>query len=192
MASPVRTTFVTVLSWAFIGIGALGAVFCLLFGLMTAALLRAAEDGSPIARSYRVMEQAVQAMPAPWPWLYAHQVVLLLVAAALMLLHLVCAIGLLKRRNVARLGFIALMLLDIVLQGLSVPYMQRMQDASQLAMKAQMPPNVPPFFETWMAHVQALQHIEVIVRPIVLTLVFGWIAWRLRSESARREFSASP
>ena len=191
MAPPVRTTFVTVLGWAFIGIGALGALFCALMALMTSAVLHAAEEGSPVGQSYRLMAQAVQGMPSPWPWLYAHQAMLLSGAAVLMLLHLGCALGLLRRLHAARRAFIALMLVDIVLQGLSVPYMQRMQVASQAAMKAQMPANTPAVFSAWMEHVMVLQHIEVIARPVVFVIVFGWIAWRLRSEAVRREFSAT-
>lgn len=189
MASPVRTTFVTVLGWAFVGIGGLGAIFCALMALMISTVFQAAERGSPFGQPYRIMQQVVQNMPPPWPWFYAHQAMVLLVTAALLLLHVACAIGLLARRDMARRAFMGLMVMDIVLQGLSLPYMQHMQVASQSAMKAQMPPNIPPFFQTWMDYVMTLQSIEIVVRPIVLAAVFGWIIWRLRSDKVRREFS---
>jgi hypothetical protein len=191
MTASVRSTFVTVLGWAFVGLGALGAMFCSVMALVTLAGQRAADQAGPFGKPYRLMGQAVQAMPPPWPWLYAHQSQLLLVAAALMVLHLGVALGLLARRNAARIAFVVLMVLDIVLQALSVPYMQHMQTVSQQVMEMQMPAQMPPFFRAWMEHVMALQRIEAIFRPVALAAIFGWIAWRLCGDAARREFKAN-
>jgi hypothetical protein len=186
---PVRSMFVTVLSWAFIGVGALGACFFALLSLMSTATHRLALTGNaPINRQMLNVSQAVQALPPPWPWVYTHESQLLLLASAVALLHLACALGLLWRRRWARVSFIALMLLDILLQLSMIPYSYVVQPAMAKAVQAEMPARLPPAFASWMEHMMAFQHIEAMVRPVLLIGVFAWIAWRLRSAAVRHEF----
>lgn len=187
---PVRSMFVTVLSWAFIGVGALGACFFALLSLMSTATHRLALSGNaPINHQMLSISQAMQTLPPPWPWLYAHESQLLLLASAVALLHLACALGLLWRRRWARVSFIALMLLDILLQLSMIPYAYVVQPAMAKAVQAEMPARLPPAFASWMEQVMAFQHVEAMVRPVLLIVVFAWIAWRLRSSAVRHEFS---
>ncbi|WP_267224758.1 hypothetical protein [Dyella silvae] len=186
-----RSMFVTALSWAFIGLGAIGTLFFLLFSMVSAAGLQAMAHGTtPVGASYRHMAQAMAQLPEPWPWIYAHAAELMLVAAALAFLHLVSALGLLWRKPWARRSFIGLMLLDIALQSFGVASALTMQPALQQAMREDFPPQLPPAFMEWMQRMMAFQQIEAIVRPVLLALVFGWIAWRLTRAPVREEFSA--
>lgn len=181
--------FVTVLGWAFVGLGAFGAFIFALISLVSAASQQWAQTGKPPFSDPALhMAQAMQTLPPPWPWLYAHESQLMLVASAWMLLHLACALGLLWRRGWARACFIALMITDIVLQLLMVPYALVMQPAVQKAVLTGMPTQMPPAFASWMHGVMAFQQIEALVRPVVLVLIFGWIIWRLRSAAIRQEF----
>ena len=187
-----RSMFVTALSWAFIGLGALGTPLFLLMSLASTAGRRSMTHGtSPFGESYRHMAQAMSDLPWPWSWFYAHEAELMLAAAAIALLHFACALGLLWRRPWARHSFMALMLLDILIQGVAMIYTHYMQPLLQQAMLTNMPPDTPPFFTQWMQHVMSFQQIEAIARPVLLAILFGWIAWRLRSAAIRQEFTAA-
>lgn len=188
--TPVRSMFVTVLSWAFIGLGALGACCFALFSLISTATHRLALTGNaPINHQMLSVSQAMQTLPTPWPWIYAHESQLLLLGSAVALLHLACALGLLWRRRWARVSFIALMLLDILLQLAMIPYAYVVQPAVAKAVQAEMPARMPPVFASWMEHMLAFQHVEAMVRPVLLIGVFGWIAWRLQRAPIRQEFA---
>lgn len=187
---PVRSMFVTALAWAFIGVGALGACFFALISFVSSVSHRLSETGS--SQLHQQMHQVTQAMntlPPPWPWIYAHEAQLLLLGSALALIHLACALGLLWRRRWARVGFIGLMLLDMLLQLLMIPYSLVVQPTVAKSVLTQMPAQMPPAFASWMSHVMAFQQIEAMVRPVVLVVVFAWIAWRLRSPAVRQEFA---
>lgn len=186
-----RSLFVTVTGWAFIGVGAMGAFFCALMAMVTTMTQLAGEKGSRFGQPYQAMQQAVQTMPAPMPWLYAHQPWLLGTGAVLLLVHVGLAIGLLKRYNAARVAFLGLMLLDMVMQVASAAYLHAMQTVTQQVMLTQMS-SAPSFFTTLMDHLLAFQRIEAILRPIGLIVLFGWITWRLRSPAIRGEFLAKP
>jgi hypothetical protein len=188
--TPVRSMFVTVLSWAFIGLGAIGACFFALFSLVSTATQHLALAGNaPIHHQMLSISQAMQGLPPPWPWIYAHESQLLLLGSAVALLHLACALGMLWRRRWARVGFIALMLLDILLQLAMIPYAYVVQPALTRAVQADMPAGLPPVFAAWMQRVMAFQHIEAMVRPVLLIGLFAWIAWRLHRASVRQEFA---
>lgn len=187
---PVRSMFVTALSWAFIGAGALGACFFALFSLASIATHRLALTGNALIHHQMLsVSQAIQALPPPWPWVYAHESQLMLLGSAVALLHLACALGLLWRRRWARVSFIALMLIDILLQLSMIPYAYVVQPAIAKAVQAEMPARIPPAFASWMEHVMAFQHVEAMVRPVLLIGLFAWIAWRLRSAPVRQEFT---
>lgn len=184
--------FVTALAWAFIGLGATGGCLFALFSFISDVSLRIAGAGNTLMqRQMQDVIQAVNTLPAPWPWIYAHQAQLMLLASAVALLHLVCALGLLWRRRWARTGFIALMMLDIPLQLLTIPYAYVLQPAITRATMVRMPAQLPAF-DAWMQHVMAFQQIEGLLRPVLLSLVFAWIAWRLRKPAIRAEFGRPP
>jgi len=182
--------FVTALSWAFIGLGALAMLFCLLLSLMMTAAQRSMEHGTtPFGAPYAHLAQAMERLPPPWPWVYAHEGQLLLIGAAWAALHLICAIGLLWRKPWARRSFIVLMAMDIVLQGFAMASAIYMQPALQQAMQSNFPAQLPPAFMAWMQRVMAFQQIEAIIRPVLLAVVFSLIAWQLSRASIREEFS---
>jgi len=191
---PLRSMFVTALAWAFIGLGALGTCFFALFSFVTKVTYELGRQGdTPMQRQMQQVNRAMDALPAPWPWLYAHQSQLMLLVSALALLHLGCALGLLWRRPWARLSFIALLLIDALLQLAMLLYawfVQPVVSRSVLAsMQTSMPVSMPPAFATFMERAMAFQQIEALLRPLLLIAVFGWIAWRLCRPSVRQEFT---
>ena len=191
MTTPTRSMFVTVLGWAFVGLGALGACAMALLSFTSTVTHRLAHAGTaPINQQMLHITQAMETLPPPWPWIYAHEAQWLLLGSAVALLHLACALGLLWRRRWARAGFIALLFVDMLLQLAMIPYALVVQPVLAKAVQADMPPQMPPAFASWFQHVLAFQQIEAMVRPVLLILLFAWIAWRLRSAAVRREFAS--
>lgn len=189
MTTPIRSMFVTVLGWAFVGLGALGAcVFAMLSFTSTVTRGLAHAGTGPINQQMLHVTQTMEALPPPWPWIYAHEAQLLLLGSAVALLHLACALGLLWRRRWARVSFIALMFVDMLLQLAMIPYAFIVQPVLAKVVQADMPTQIPPAFASWFQRVMAFQQIEGMVRPVLLILVFAWIAWRLRSAAIRQEF----
>lgn len=193
MTTPIRSMFVTVLGWAFVGLGALGAGALALLSFTSTVTHRLAHAGTaPINQQMLHLTQVLEALPPPWPWIYAHEAQWLLLGSAVALLHLACALGLIWRRRWARAGFIALMFVDMLLQLAMIPYAIVVQPALAKVVQADMPAQIPPAFASLFQRMLAFQQVEALVRPVLLILVFAWIAWRLRSAAVRREFANDP
>lgn len=177
-APPPRSTFVTVLAWIGIVLGGLATFISLLQNLMI-YLLFPRED---MRQAMQAAEQSrqFQQLPAAFGWQFNHFDLFFLgflVAAAATLLF---AIGLLKRKNWARLGFMILLGFGIAwnLGGLILQF--SMYDA----MPGITGQELPPGFATMML----VMKIASIAMVTACCGLFGWILYMLQSASIRAEF----
>jgi hypothetical protein len=178
-APPVRSTFVTVLAWIFIGIAGFACLISLLQNIMLElvfqpALAQAATQAPPAD------------MPAPFAFLTAHIAWFFRAFLLLALFMLTAAIGLLRRKNWARQLFIALMAFAIVYQlgGLAVQWwvFHTMQDVMVS------PPNAPADFARGMATMMTVMRVFGVLLALGLSSLSGWLIYRLRLPAVRQEF----
>lgn len=173
-----RSTFVTVVAWIFIALSGFGALIGILQNLMLQTVLRSAE-----------FDQAMQAAPGqpglpPFAtFLFENFQWFFLAALLANVVMLVVSIGLLKRRNWARLCFIGLMILSILWQvaGLAIQAMMFSFVHDQFAAaQAQGAPDMTLFF--------VVMAVVCIFFALAFGALFGWIAWKLASKPIAAEF----
>lgn len=173
-----RSTFVTVLAWIFIVLAGFATLLSILQNIMIALVF-------PMAQ----VQAAATQQGVPWfaAWMIEHlQVffVFFLVASAS---GLAAAIGLLNRKNWARLLFIALMVLAIAwnIAGLVLAAFFYSSFPFAQVLPAGRPEMA--YFEVMFRVVFAINLIVV----VAFACLFGWIIKRLTSDSVRREFGAA-
>lgn len=170
-----RSTFVTVVAWIFIVLSGFGTLIAILQNIMIHTIFNGWE-----------MQQAMQAPPPPGlapvaMFMTTHIqlffAMFLFVSAAMF----ASSVGLLKRKNWARLAFVGLMILGIVwnLGGLILQFtmFSSMQDSFAGAPGA---PDMKPFF--------IAMAVESALFALGFSGLFVWIAKRLLSPAVVREF----
>jgi hypothetical protein len=182
---PQRSDFVTVLAWIFIGLGGLSTLMSVAQYIMFNFMM-----------SIGQMQDAMNAetargdFPPAAEFMFGHFRQLIGAFFLLSLVTLVAAVGLLRRRNWARLVFICLMALGIVwnLAGL---VLQRVMMSSMLSTMPMLPPNAPPDFRAQFETMMTGMQIVVAIFALGFSVLFGWIIMRLMSAAIRREFGAA-
>jgi len=177
-AQPKPSDFVTAVAWIFIALSGFATLIAVLQNLMINLAF-------PVAEMHAAVEQGGKGPPMPWLFKFMAQNVRLIIFSFLVLsaLTFVSSIGLLKRRNWARLTFIGIMGFGIAwnLGGLAVQF--------SLFSSWPIPENAPSEFQ---------DHFDFFARGImVFSVLFavgmsgllGWIINRLVSRDIRREFA---
>jgi hypothetical protein len=171
-----RSEFVTVVAWIFIGLSGLmtlmSVVQYLMFGMMMS--LGPMQDG---------MNEMQARMPAA-AFAFRHFRLLIGAVLLLSLITLVVSIGLLKRRNWARLVFIGLMALGIV-WNVAGPIVQLMV----LRGMPMLPPDTPADFRDLFESMMSSMQIFSVIFALGFCLLYGWIIVRLMSAKVRSEFA---
>lgn len=169
-----QSTFVTVLAWIFIALSGLATFIAILQNVVINTVFPFEQMDATLAKD--------ASTPAMALFLFGHLRLIFFAVFAVSATTLAAAIGLLKRRNWARLGFIALLSLGIVwnVVGLVV----------QHAMLGAAPPtqNVPPELA---ADFQAMSSRMFVVGAVMaagFSLLYGWLILRLASPAVRAEF----
>ena len=182
---PQRSDFVTVLAWIFIGLGGLSTLMSVAQYLMFNFMMS-------VGQMQDVMnaETARGDFPPAAEFMFDHFRQLIGAIFLLSLVTLVAAVGLLKRRNWARLVFICLMALGIVwnLAGLAL---QRVMMSSMLSTMPMLPPDAPPDFRAQFESMMTGMQIVAAIFALGFSFLFGWIIKRLMSAGIRREFGAA-
>jgi hypothetical protein len=172
-----RSTFVTVLAWIFIALSGFGTLISILQNIMIWTVFRSAEFG-----------QAMQApLPADTPpaiaFMFSHFYLFFLTFLLISVFTLASSIGLLKRKNWARLSFIGIMVLAVLwnLGGLVI----------QFSMFSSMQKNfsaapMPGGLDIRMFFVGIA--IVSVLFAVGFSILFGWIAKRLTSSAVVAEF----
>jgi hypothetical protein len=179
---PPRSSFVTVVAWIFIILSALSTLIGALQNLMIRSM--------PFDQLQSALRDSMTAqIPGPARLMFSHFQLLLLATFVLSLLMLISSVGLLRRRNWARLLFMGLLILGIIYMIGGLFVQQSFMSSLTASFNAAAPQD-----STFRANEQQFQSIFRVMRlfMIVLSLgiaaVFGWIVARLASPKIRLEF----
>lgn len=180
-----RSTFVTVVAWIFIVLSGVTTFFSLLqnvmIGFMPRDLFNSAIQDTTVT----------QIMPSGARFLFAHVQLIVLLFFVLSAMMLLSSIGLLRRRNWARLVFVGLLGLGIVynIAGLVL----------QQSMMSSFTPSFPidsafgadsTYRQTTQQVTQMMAGMRVVmfIFAIGFTALFAWIIAKLVSRPVREEF----
>jgi len=168
-----RSAFVTVVAWIFIFLGGIASAGSLMQNIIFFKL-------SALAGVHEPMHAGMEQMPLPVRLIFEHFQFYLGVVLIVSFSGLASAVGLLKRKNWARLVFIGVLGVGIV--GLLVGF------ATQLSF-APVTGNIPA--------AQVPRDVQTMLRVMKgflfiltfsVTLLVGWLIARLSSSEIRREF----
>jgi hypothetical protein len=177
-SAPERSTFVTVVAWTSIVLSGFGTAIAalqnaMIYVLFPRAQMQAALESDPTSTQ----------MPAIARFFFANIELVFAVFLLLGLVALASSIGLLHRKNWARVVFIGVLACGIAwnLGGLAFQGMFMSQFSSM--------PNAPQDFERQFQTMQRVMLVVGAVFAVGFSGLFGWIIWRLKSAAVVREFS---
>lgn len=179
-ALPQRSTLVTVVAWVFIGLAGFATFIAILqnimFEMVFAPALQQATASTP-------------SMPAPVEWMSHHIAWVFRAFLLLALATLTSAIGLLLRKNWARLLFIGLLALAVLYQFFGLVVQWWMGDFMQEAMA--IPPHAPQDFERSMQAVFMVMRVFGMLLALGLSTLFAWLIYRLSRPAVIAEFGVA-
>jgi hypothetical protein len=171
-----QSTFVTVVAWIFIGLSAGSTLISILQNVLLNVVF---SSGFPV-------DDARKHMPPLVAFLFGHVRLYFLAFLLVSVATLCTSIGLLLRREWARIALIGIlafgilwMIGGIVLQQWLLP---SIFDVGHL------PAQAPPEFEAGMRGMMMTIRIFSALWAIVISVLYGWIIWRLRSPAIAAEF----
>lgn len=176
---PLRSTFVTVLAWVFIGLAGFATLISVLQNVMLQWLFL------PAMQHAQAAAPLPPGLPAPMQWLFAHFAwffrAFLLVSAT----TLIAAVGLLRRHEWARQLFIGLMGFAIVYQILGLAWQWWIMGSMPAFMQASgTPADMGAVMHGFIRAMQVFGSLTA----LGFCVLFGWIIRRLRSAQVRDEF----
>ena len=175
------STFVTVLAW----IAIVGSALMTVISTMQVVVVFAffpKDFGARLGAN-----PLLEGMPEPLRFLFTHPHYMVFAFWGVAAATLVAAIGLLRRRNWARLYFIALLIASIAWQLLGL-WLQRHFDAAVRSSLKGLPADAASQFATF----HQVFAIVMDVFLVALSVLFAWIIYRLLSPSIKAEFGARP
>ena len=183
-ATPLRSTFVTVVAWIFIILSGFSTFMSILQNVMI-TLMFSANDmrKTPFPT---VDPQTGKEIPSIFQFLFDHFQLFFLAFLVVSATTLVASIGLLKRKNWARILFIAIMALGIVWNiagvAMMIPMLSMFPGAASSAKQ-------PGFADNFDIMWKVMAGVNVLFVAGFVWL-FGWIIKRLASEKIRQEFAS--
>lgn len=168
-----QSTFVTVVAWIFIVLAGLMTLVCVLQNIMVFTVFPADKMTPP-----------PEEMPVLVRFILSHVRVLFLLALIASCATLVSAIGLLRRRNWARIVFIVLMGLGIAYQVFGVVWVISFMSGGIPGMEGRLPPA-----ERFMVGLITLFSLAM---ALGIAVLFGWLIKKLVSPDIRAEFVRGP
>jgi hypothetical protein len=176
-----RSSFVTVLAWIYIALTGLGTFVLVLQNIVFNALVPFDQLHDAWARAQREMP-----LPAWFGWFFDHVRLFLAVLLAVTLVKLVSAIALLKRRNWARLVFIAIFALGILWNIGGTVLQQFMVFPIP---KIPRPPDAPADFDLMMSGMMTFIRVISALFAIAFSVLFAWLIRKLLSAEIAAEFA---
>lgn len=167
-----RSSFVTTLAWIFIVFGGFASFISLLQNIMFNFFFPLGE-----------MQAFAQSSQQPWIVKLIFTNLRLYFAGffVVSVVTLVASVGLLRRRNWARLAFIGLMALGIFWNIGSLLVQQLMFSSISF-------PDLRPKFSMDVETVATVMQAFSVGMTVALSALFGWIIWRLTSKPIAAEF----
>jgi len=174
-----RSTFVSVVAWIFIVLAGFATLISLLQNIMFSAMFPAEEMNKALSAP-----QAQEDIPLFAEVIFSNFQLFLLIFLAVSTTTFVSAIGLLKRKNWARIVFIVVMCLGIC-WNILILVMQNLMFTSM--------PEVPANeMGSEFGTVMTVMKVVSFVMVVGMSYLFGWIVYRLSSASIKAEFVLSP
>ena len=182
-SAPTRSMFVTVVAWIYIALDGFGAFISLIQNILvnTVFPFDRMSEGLAQAKARSAMQ-----LPSFFFWMFDHLRPFLLLFLVFALIKLVSAIGLLYRRNWARLLFIGLLAFGIVGSFAAIALQQYVL-SSMLTMPP--PRNAPADFEAAMRGMMIVFRVFAAVFAIGFSVLYGWMIKKLMSPPIVAEFS---
>ena len=177
---PVKSTFVTVLAWIFIALSGFSTLIGILQNIMIQVMMSAPDMQAAMEASKQSEEMPAiaQFMFNNIRWLF---LLVLMVSATLF----VSSIGLLKRKNWARILFIAIMAFGIIWNVGGFVFQLTM-----FSTMPGMPPDAPPDFQARFNTISIVIAVFGGIMALAFSTLFGWIIKRLVSAGIKQEFQA--
>lgn len=170
-----QSTFVTVLAWLFI----VGAGFAVLISALQNIMINTM---MPIADIPPPSGPDADRIPGFFKFMFSNLRLVFFSFFVISVATLVSAIGLLKRRNWARLVFIGLLALGIVWNIAGLVLQQTFM--SSMGVPAEAPPHIRAEFERTASFMLVFGMVFV----LGFSALFGWLIKRLMSTKVRLEF----
>jgi hypothetical protein len=178
---PSKSSFVTVVAWIFIALDGMGGLILLVqnAAINTIVPLDQLRDGMAKAAS-------MGRIPPAFAWVFDHIRPVLLVLLLVTLIRLVADIGLLNRRNWARLVFIAILALGIA-WGLAGIVIQHFVVSSVFEIPRT--PGMPPDFEATLHGMMIGMRVFSAVFALGFAVLYAWMIRKLMSPGIAAEFT---
>ena len=175
-----RSGFVTGLAWTFIVLAGFATFISLLQNIMISLMFSVEEMRAAMREAGKS-----QPMPAFFGFVFENFRLFFGLFFAVCVLTLVSSIGLLKRKNWARLIFIGIMALGVLwnLAGAVIPFFM-------FSSFPPIPESAPGDFRDSFELMTKIMMGFMVVLAVVFAALFGWIVKRLLSDDIRREFLA--
>lgn len=181
---PPRSGFVTALATIFIALSGFSTFMMVVQDIIIAVV---ASNNHLQEAFAKALES--QPLPAYEMFFIEHMYELLVLTMVISITTLVSSIGLLKRKNWARILFMAIMGLGIAWNfgGLLMQFF--MFPGYPIPMPGNIPENVRANMEATMSVMMTVMTIFSAIIAIGLSILFGWFIKRLASPEIKREFS---
>lgn len=175
-AIPVRSTFVSVVAWVFIVLTGFATLISVLQNLMINTVI-------PWDQMTIPPDQGGDHIPPIARFVLTHFRLIFLSFLVLVSAAFATSIALLKRRAWARIVFVAMLGLGIVLHlsGLVIQF-------SLMSVADTLPPNAPPDFAEGFTRMVMFMRVFAVVWTLAICALFGWIIKRLLAPEIRAEF----
>ncbi len=175
-----RSTLVTVLAWITIVMAGFSTLIAVLQSVMVNALFAFVElpDLAP---------PGAEPVPPFFRFMFEHVRLLVLMFLVVSGVSFLTGIGLLWRKNWARLVFVLLLGLGI-LWNIAGVALQRIFFSSM----PPLPSDAPPQFEVLLSRMTSVIFVFAIIIALAISVLFGWLIARLLSRPIRAEFLNVP
>lgn len=179
-AIPIRSAFVTVLAWIFIILAGFSTLIGILQNIMIQVMFSAPDMQAAMETSRQTGD-----VPATAQFMFDNMRWFFLFALIVFATTFVSSIGLLKRKNWARIFFIAIMTLGIIWNIGGFVFQLLM-----FSTIPDMPPNASPDMHTQFNTISIIFTVVGGIMALAFSVLFGWIIKRLISPGIKQEFQA--
>ena len=172
-----RSTFVSVLAWVFIVLAGFLTFISVLQNIMINTMFSSPQMPAPTG-------PGAEQMPAFFRFMLGHMQLFFLAFLAVSTGTLVAAVGLLRRKNWARLAFVGICALGIAWNIAGLVLQQIMFSSMPGA-----PSSASPDFRAEFDHMATVMQAFSVVMALSFSVLFAWLIKRLLSEAIRAEFT---
>jgi hypothetical protein len=172
-----RSTLVTVVAWIFIVLAGFSTFISVLQNIMVNTMV-------PLDQMHASVGPGTEQMPVFFRFVFGHIQLFVFAFLVVSSTTLIAAIGLLRRKNWARLLFIGILAVGI-LWNITGLVLQQVMFSSM----ATFPAAAPQDFRTEFDHMATVMQVFSVFMAVGLSALFAWLIKRLFSGPIRAEFT---